>query len=86
MQTFNFSLHTKVSTWFETEFEIKANNYQEAKIKAIEFYKSGETDSISWNEIDNSQEILTVQDNFGEATQEIISEKDLSSIWDNTKS
>jgi hypothetical protein len=83
MGTFNFSLQQKVTTWMETEYEIEADNYEEAKKKAIEFHNQGNTSSIGWEETMDAQEPLTPEDNGGEPTEEIFDDEG-NVIWNNT--
>ena len=84
MGTFNFSLQQKVTTWMETEYEIEADNYEEAKKKAIEFHNQGNTGSIGWEETMDAQEPMTLDDNGGEPTEEIFDDEG-NCIWNNTK-
>ena len=83
MGTFNFSLQQKVTTWMETEYEIEADNYEEAKKKAIEFHNEGNTGSIGWEELMDVQEPMTLDDNGGEPTEEIFDDEG-NCIWNNT--
>ena len=83
METFDFYLDTKVTGWYRTPFEIEANTLEEAKQKAIEFVKSGETTYISWEQIDDTVETMSVKDNDGESTEELYTYSDGEMIWDN---
>ena len=83
METFDFYLDTKVTGWYRTPFEIEANTLEEAKQKAIEFVKSGETTYISWEQIDDTIETMSVKDNDGESTEELYTYSDGEMIWDN---
>jgi len=83
METFDFYLDTKVTGWYRTPFEIEANSLEEAKQKAIEFVKSGETTYISWEQIDDTVETMSVKDNDGESTEELYTYSDGEIIWDN---
>ena len=83
METFDFYLDTKVTGWYRTPFEIEANTLEEAKLKAIEFVKSGETTYISWEQIDDTLETMSVKDNDGESTEELYTYSDGEIIWDN---
>ncbi len=85
METFNFYLDTKVTAWYRTPFEIEADTLEEAKLKAIEFVKSGETSYISWEQIDDTVETMSVKDNDGESTEELYCTDDVNMIWDNTE-
>lgn len=83
MGTFNFNLDTKVTTWMRTPFEIEADTLEEAKQKAIEFHKQGNTGSIGWDEIMDAQEPMTLEENDGQSTEELFTE-DGNCIWYNT--
>jgi len=82
MDTFNFNLDTKVTAWKRQEFTITANTFEEAKELAIQFYKDGEADSLDWEDIDCTTEMLSVGDNGGKATQELLT-RDCEVIADN---
>lgn len=85
MKTFDFYLDTKVTTWYRTPFEIEAGSLEEAKQKAIEFVKEDEHSSISWEQIDETTEVMSVDENGGESTEELYYETSEKMIWDNTK-
>jgi hypothetical protein len=85
MKTFDFYLDTKVTTWYRTPFEIEADSLEEAKQKAIEFVKDDEHSSISWGQIDETTEAMSVDENGGESTEELYYETSEKMIWDNTK-
>ncbi len=85
MKTFDFYLDTKVTTWYRTPFEIEADSLEEAKQKAIEFVKEDEHSSISWEQIDETTEVMSVDENGGESTEELYYETSEKMIWDNTK-
>ena len=63
MKTFDFYLDTKVTTWYRTNFEVEANSLAEAKQKAIQFVKDDEQSSISWEQIDETTEAMSVDEN-----------------------
>lgn len=84
METFDFYLDTKVTTWMRTKFEIEANSEEEAKKLAIEFHNQGNTGSIGWDEIMDTQEQMSVKENGGEPTEELFNGEG-DCIWDNTK-
>ena len=71
MKTFEFFLDQKVTTWMRTEFEVKANDLNEAVKIAKEKLENGDLDDIGWQEIDNTKEVLQPKDNGGESTAEI---------------
>jgi len=85
METFDFYLDTKVTGWYRTKFEIESENLEDAKKKAIDFVKSGETSYISWEQIDDTLEVLSVGDNDGHSTEELYANGDGEIIWDNTE-
>jgi hypothetical protein len=82
MGTFNFYLDTKVTTWMRTPFEIEAKNLEEAKKKAIEFHRQGNTDDIPWEENPDFQETISIVENNGQPTEEIFDEEG-NVIWGN---
>ena len=71
MQKFEFYLDQKVTTWMRTEFEVEAETIEEAKKLAIQQYKDGDLDEISWDEVDECKEVMTVEENGGFSTAEI---------------
>ena len=83
METFEFYLDQKVTTWMRTPFEIEAKSLKEAKQKAIEFHKAGKTSSVGWEEVEGGiQEPMTVEENDGWSTEELFFE-DGTNIWEN---
>jgi hypothetical protein len=85
MKSFDFYLDTKVTTWYRTPFEIEASSLEEAKQKAIEFVKEDEHSSISWEQIDETTEVMSVDENDGQSTEELYYESSKNMVWDNTK-
>jgi hypothetical protein len=71
MKTFEFFLDQKVTTWMRTEFEVKANDLNEAAKIAKEKFENGDLDDIGWQEIDGTKEVLQPRDNGGETTAEL---------------
>ena len=71
MKTFEFFLDQKVTTWMRTDFEVKANDLNEAVKIAKEMYVKGDLDEIPWEEILETRELLNPEDNGGETTAEI---------------
>jgi hypothetical protein len=84
METFNFYLDQKVTTWYRTEFEVEAESLEEAKEKAIQLYKQDELDDFGWEKLGGNEEIMTIEDNGNFATAEIYTD-DGTMIFDNTK-
>lgn len=83
MASYSFFLDTKVTTWMRTDFEIEAKSLEEAKKKAIEFHKQGNTSDLPWEDIMDTQEALSVEDNGGEPTEEIFCSEDSTFIYNN---
>lgn len=71
MKTFEFFLDQKVTTWMRTEFEVEANDLNEAVKIAKEKFHRGDLDEIGWQEIMDTKEVLQPSDNGGETTAEI---------------
>jgi len=71
MKTFEFFLDQKVTTWMRTDFEVKANDLNEAVKIAKQMYEDGDLDEVSWEEIDGTKEVLDPEENGGESTAEI---------------
>jgi hypothetical protein len=71
MKTFEFFLDQKITTWMRTEFDIKAEDLNQAVKIAKEKLENGDLDDIGWQEIDGVKEILEPRDNGGESTAEI---------------
>ncbi len=69
--TFNFYLDQKVTTWMRTNFEIDAVDEEDAKLKAIEFSKGSEISELPWDEVMDTKETMSVEDNGGEPTEEL---------------
>jgi hypothetical protein len=71
MKTFEFFLDQKVTTWMRTDFEVKANDLNEAVKIAKQMYEDGDLEQISWEEILDTKEVLQPSDNGGQSTAEI---------------
>jgi nicotinate-nucleotide pyrophosphorylase len=84
MENFYFNLDQKVTTWYRTNFEVEAETLEEAKQKAIQLYESGKLDNISWEQIDDTIEIMTIENNGNCSTAEIYTD-DGAIIFENTK-
>jgi hypothetical protein len=69
--TFNFYVDQKVTTWMRTNFEIDAVDEEDAKIKAIQFSKGDEISELPWDEVMDTKEVMSVEDNGGEPTEEL---------------
>lgn len=86
MKTFEFFLDQKVTTWMRTEFEVKANDLNEAVKIAKEIYDRGDLEEIGWEQIIGTEEVLQPSDNGGETTAEIYQMSktgDVLQVYDN---
>jgi hypothetical protein len=80
MKTFEFFLDQKVTTWMRTDFEVKANDLNEAVKIAKQMYEDGDLEQISWEEIMDTKEVLQPKDNGGETTAELYNMNHLGDI------
>jgi hypothetical protein len=80
MKTFEFFLDQKITTWMRTDFEVKANDLNEAVKIAKQMYDDGNLEQISWEEIMDTQEILNPKDNGGQSTAEIYNMNDRGDV------
>jgi len=71
MKTFEFFLDQKVTTWMRTNFEVEAENLNDAVKIAKEMYDRGDLEDIDWQEIMDTKEVLQPKDNGGESTAEL---------------
>ena len=71
MKTFEFFLDQKVTTWMRTEFEVKAENLNDAVKIAKEMYDRGDLEDIDWEVVLDTKEVLHPNDNGGESTAEL---------------
>ena len=79
-KTFDFYFDQKVTTWYRTEYTIKADSEEEAKQKAIEFMKRGDHIDIPWDHLDDCVECLTPEENGGESTMELYYSNDRGDV------
>ena len=80
MKTFEFFLDQKVTTWMRTEFEVKANDLNEAVKIAKQMYDAGDLEGVRWEEIMDTKEVLQPSDNGGESTAEIYNMNQLGDV------
>ena len=80
MITFEFFLDQKITTWMRTEFEVKANDLNEAVKIAKEKLENGDLDDIGWQEIEDTKDVLQPSDNGGESTAEIYNMNQLGDV------
>jgi hypothetical protein len=71
METFDFYVDQKVTTWYRTHYEIEAENLEEAKKKALEFYKKGNTSDLPWEQYEGTIEPMSVEENGGSSVTEL---------------
>jgi hypothetical protein len=83
METFDFFLDQKITTWMRTRFCIEATSREEAWEKAKKDYEKLCEKEI-WEEIPDVQETMSVRDNGGFSTEEIYEDDALlTKIWEN---
>ena len=82
--TFQFRFDQKVTTWMQTNFDIDAIDEEEANLKALEFVKSGDVTNIDWEEIIETKETMSVEENGGDSTEELYT-SDGNLIYQNDK-
>lgn len=85
METFDFYLDTKVTTWYRTPFEIEAESLEEAQKLAVKFIEDGDHTDISWHQVDDTIEGIVPEENGNEPTEELYDNSTGNVIWDNTK-
>lgn len=83
METFDFYLDTKVTTWYRTPFEIEANSLEEAKELAIKFVKEDKHSDIPWEHLDDSVEPMPIEENDYQSTNELFCTDDVNLVWHN---
>jgi hypothetical protein len=74
MEKFNVYLDQKVITWMRTNFSVEAESSEIARQKAIDFVKEGNALELSWEEVMDTKERMSLKDNGGEPTEEIFEE------------
>lgn len=74
METFNFYLDQKVTTWMRTNFSVEGESLEVARQKAVDFVKEGNTSELPWDEIMDTKELMSIKDNGGMSTEEIFEE------------
>ena len=63
-----------------TEFEVKANDLNEAAKIAKQMYDDGDLENVSWEEIMDTKEVLQPSDNGGQSTAEIYNMNQLGDV------
>ena len=74
MAQFNFYLDQKVTTWMRTEFSVEGENLEIARQKAVDFVKGGNTSELPWEEVMDTKEVMSLEENGGMSTEEIFEE------------
>jgi hypothetical protein len=85
MESFDFYLDTKVTTWYRTPFEIEAESLEEAQKLAVKFIENGDHTEIGWHQVDDTTEGIVPEENGNEPTEELYDNSTGNVIWDNTK-
>jgi len=85
MKTFDFSISTKVTCWYETPFSIEADTIEEARQKAIAFLDEAK-DEYPCEILFETIEEMYPNENDGQPTIELQDSSTLEIIWDNVKS
>ena len=75
---FKFQIDRKHTVWVREDVEVKASNEEEAKRKIIDLMVSGEIDDLlnSFSMVEGSLELMNIEDNGGDPTEEILYEGD----------
>jgi hypothetical protein len=71
MESYQFYLDTKVTTWYRTKFEVEANSLDEARAAAIKIHRLGELDGEPWEQVDDTIENMTPEENGNQPTEEL---------------
>ena len=74
MEKFNFYLDQKVTTWMRTEFSVEGESREVARQMAVDFVKEGNTSELPWEEVMDTKEVMSLEDNGGMSTEEIFEE------------
>lgn len=83
MEKFHFYFDQKATCWNRTIFNVEAENYEEAKTKAIEIVKSGKVSEYSWEPIFETTELMSKEENGGQPTEELYSTEEHPVIYEN---
>ena len=74
MEKFNFYLDQKVTTWMRTNFSVEGESLEIARQNAVDFVKEGNTSELPWDEVMDTKEVMSVEENGGFSTEEIFEE------------
>jgi hypothetical protein len=94
MKTYDFYLDEKVTCWYRTMIQVEAESEEQAKgiaLKRIE--EEDDIYSYGWEQIDDTIEMMTVDENDNNPTKELyiikhqtITNSDEEFVWCNKKS
>ena len=75
---FKFQIDRKHTVWVREDVEVKASNIEEAKEKLTNLMVSGEIDELlnSFSIMEDTLELMTIEENEGDPTEEILYEGD----------
>ena len=73
-KVFEFYLDQKVTTWMRTNFSVEGEDIEVARQKAVDFVKEGNTSELPWDEIMDTKEVMSLEENGGMSTEEIFEE------------
>ena len=71
MAEFDFYLDQKHTIWYRNKFTIEAETQDEANEKVANLYRTNELPSDEWDLLHDTVELLSVEDNGGEPTEEL---------------
>ena len=73
-KVFEFYLDQKATTWMRTYFSVEGEDIEVARQKAVDFVKEGNTSELPWDEIMDTKEVMSLEENGGMSTEEIFEE------------
>lgn len=73
-KVFEFYLDQKATTWMRTYFSVEGEDIEVARQKAVDFVKEGNTSGIPWDEIMDTKEVMSLEENGDMSTEEIFEE------------
>ena len=71
MAEFDFYLDQKHTIWYRNKFTIEAETQDEANEKVTNLYRTNVLPSDDWDLLHDTVELLSVEDNGGEPTEEV---------------
>lgn len=71
MAKFDFYLDQKHTIWYRERFSIEAETLEDAKQKVTELYQADNLPGDDWEQLTDTIERITPQDNGGEPTDEL---------------